>query len=130
MNQDLDNTVDAEVQNMVNNPPIDPAGFSEDVQAFITSSMKMVLDGTIDLFKPETLLKQPEYDNANEEAQGKADLVAVNLCKKLRDIKDLMDISGGEQLFIQPTYQATLLVEDLKYRKEEFEKQWGDLFII
>ena len=61
---------------------------------------------------------------------GKADMLAISLCSKLRELKTLMEMSGGDQLFIKPSYQASLLVQDIKYQKEIFEQQYGDLFVI
>ncbi len=122
--------IDPETQKMLNQPTVDPNGFSPEVLEFITSTMQLVFDGKIDLDVPATIINQEIYQNSSEEAQGNADIVAINLCKKLRDIRDLMHLSGGDALHITPTYQANLLVQDLKYRKEEFETKWGDLFLI
>ena len=106
--------VDAKTQEIVNTPPMDPTGWSDGVKEFIQSIMKQVFDPSdpMDLMKPATLINQEAYSNASEEAQGKADFVAVNFCAKLREMKDLMDLSGGDQLHIEPTYQAHMLVED------------------
>lgn len=135
MNQDLTtqvDDVDMKTQEIVNKPPVDPTGFDEGVKEFIQEVMKHVFDPNdpMDLMKPSTLLKQEAYDAASEEVQGKADMTAVNFCAKLRELRDLMNLSGGDQLHIEPTYQAQMVVADLKYRKEEFEKKYGDLFII
>lgn len=122
--------VDAKTQDMVNKPPVDPTGFNEGDQEFIQGIMSRVYAGEINLMVPDTLINQSVYAAATPEAQGKADTYAVNFCSKLRDIKGLMELSGGDTLFVEPTYQVQLLVQDLKYRKEEFEKQFGDLFLI
>lgn len=122
--------VDTKTQEMVNKPPVDPSGFNPGDQEFIQSVMKRVYDGEIVLTQPDTLINTPVYEAATEEAQGKADITAVNFCAKLRDIKGLTEMSGGDKLYVEPTYQVQLLVADLKYRKEQFEKQYGDLFVI
>jgi hypothetical protein len=122
--------IDEKLQNMVNKPPVDPTGFDQATKEFIENVMRMVFEGKIDLFKPETVINKPKYDLADQAHKGKADIFAINLCAKLRELKELTDISGGEQLYIEPTYQAKLLVEDIKYRKEEFESAYGDLMII
>lgn len=122
--------IDENLQNMVNKPPIDPNGFDQATKEFIENVMKMIFEGKINLFKPETLINKAKYDSSDQQKKGKADMFAVNLCAKLRELKDLTDLSGGDPLYIEPTYQAILLVEDLKYRKEEFEKSYGDLMII
>lgn len=129
-NDSIPQDVNPQVQNMINKPPVDPTGFDDNTKIFIEEVMKRVFSGEIDVMKPQTLIHQDIYNGKTEDVRGKADLAAVNLCAKLRELKDLMQISGGEQLYIDPTYQAKLLVEDLKYRKDEFEKQYGDLFVI
>ena len=124
--------VDEKTQNIMNKPPLDPAGFDEGEKEFIQAIMEHVFDPNdpMDLMKPSTLIKQDVYDQADEVAQGKADQTAVNFCAKLRELRDLMNLSGGEQLDIEPTYQAKALVADLKYRKDQFEAEYGDLFLI
>ena len=122
--------VDSKTQEMVNLPPVDPAGFSDDVAEFIKKAMQQVANGEINLFNPATLINQTKYAEATELVQGKADMQAVTFCSKLREIQGLMQISGGDEFFISPTYQATLLVQELKFRKEQFETQYGDLFVI
>lgn len=124
--------VDQKTQDIMNKPPLDPNGFDEGEQEFIQGVMKHVFDPNdpMDLMKPSTLIKAEVYDQADEMAQGKADQTAVNFCAKLRELRDLMDLSGGDQLHIEPTYQAKALVADLKYRKEQFEAEYGDMFLI
>lgn len=122
--------VDSSTQQIVNKPPVDPTGFNDGDQEFIQSVMTRVYSGEINLMMPSSLLNESVYEAASEEAQGKADSYAVNFCSKLRDIKGLMEMSGGDTLYVEPTYQVQLLIKDLKYRKEEFEKQYGDLFVI
>ncbi len=124
--------VDDSTQNLVNKPPVDPTGFDPGVLEFVQGIMRNVFDSEhpLDLMVPATVIKQDLYSAASEEIQGKADLVAMSICAKLRDIEGLMQISGGDQLHIEPTYQVQALVADLKYRVETFEGQHGDMFII
>lgn len=124
--------VDQKTQKMMNKPPLDPNGFDEGEKEFIQGVMEHVFDpqDPMDLMKPSTLIKQDVYVAADEITQGKADQIAVNFCAKLRELRDLMNLSGGETLHIEPTYQAKALVADLKYRKEMFESEHGDLFLI
>jgi hypothetical protein len=122
--------VDQALQNKMNQPPVDPDGFAPETEAFIRDVMSKVFSGEINVYQAETLLNQEAYQSASDELQGKADLVSISFCTKLREIKSLMDMSGGEQMFVNPTYQLNLLVQELKYRKEEFENQYGDLLII
>lgn len=130
MMQNHTQDINPEMQRDLNRPIENPNGFDQETQNFITEVMQRVYAGEINLYVPSTLMNQPVYDSASEEVQGKADLLAISLCSKLRELKDLMEISGGDQLFIQPTYQASLLVQDIKYRKTEFENRYGDVFII
>lgn len=122
--------IDAETQEMLNQPVVDPDGFTEEEMKFIQNTMRKVYDGTFNLLNPSTLINLKVYNQSNELIQGKADVNAVNFCSKLRQIKDLMDISGGEQLFVKPTYQVRNLVQSIKYQKEVFEGSNGDIFLI
>jgi hypothetical protein len=122
--------IDDETQVKLNNPTDNPGGHSDETTEFITAVMKRVYSNEIDVFNSQTLINTQVYDTASELAQGKADMLAISLCSKLRELKNLMEISGGEQLFIKPTYQASHLVEDIKYRKEQFESEYGNLFVI
>lgn len=122
--------VDPAVQSMINEPPVDPNGYDKETEQFINDVMSRVISGEIDLYKSSTLIKNEQYELASELVQGKTDQVAINFCSKLREIRDLMRISGGDTMFVKPTYQLNLLVQELKYKKEEFEKQYGDLLKI
>lgn len=122
--------VEASLQAKMNLPPVDPDGFEPATETFIREVMSKVFSGEIDMYRSETLLNKANYDSASELAQGKADVTALNFCHKLREIKELMDMSGGEQMFATPTYQLNLLVQELKYKKELFEKNYGDLLIV
>jgi len=123
-----DTQIDAATQANLNKPPIDPTGFNDGDKEFIQSLKQMIMNGAIDVMVPSSLIKQDVYANSSELAQGKADFVAVNLCSKLRDLENLMHLSGGDDLYVEPTYQVQMLVADLKYRKEQFEQTYGDLF--
>jgi len=122
--------VDDDVQNIVNTPPVDPNGFTKEEEDFLRTVMLMIQDNRIDPFKPSSLINQLIYEKASDEAQGKADLTAINFCARIRDIQNLFAFSGGEALYVQPTYQIKNLVMDLKYRKEQFENKYGDMFLI
>jgi hypothetical protein len=122
--------VDQALQTKMNEPPVDPNGFTPETEAFIRDVMSKVFSGEINLYQAGTLLNKENYDAATDELQGKADLVSISFCSKLREIKALMDMSGGDQMFVNPTYQLNLLVQELKYRKEEFEKSYGNLLKI
>jgi hypothetical protein len=111
-------------------PPEADEEFSSDEKIFINEVFKLLENGVIDLHIPSTLLNKSIYDQANEEIQGMADRSAINFLAKIRELDDLREISGNDKYYIKPTYQAKYVVSMFKYRKEEFEKQYGDMFII
>jgi hypothetical protein len=122
--------IDPNTQAMLNNPAENPHGFDQETISFITEVMERVYAGTINVYSSDSIINSDIYNALPEEIQGKADMLALSLCSKLRELKGLMELSGGEQLFIQPTYQASLLVQDIQYRKNEFENKYGDVFVI
>ena len=122
--------VDDDVQELVNTPPEDPNGFTKEEEHFLRTLMLMIQDGQINPMTPSTLINQAIYETVSEEIQGKADLTSINFCARIRDIKNLYEFSGGEALYVTPTYQIKNLVMDLKYRKEQFEEKYGDMFLI
>ncbi|MBT6143482.1 hypothetical protein HOH51_03130 [bacterium] len=122
--------VDQEVVEMANAVPTDPAGFSQDEKEFLEDVMQKIMAGTIDPLKPSSLINQPVYSKSEDLVKSKADLTAINLCSKLRQIQDLFQISGGDKMNITPSYQAKHMVMDLKYQKELFENEHGDIFLI
>ena len=128
--QVLNNNIDHETQEMLNKPIIDPEGLSKDEVEFIQEVMQRVYSGEINLFNPSSLINSHVYDNVEEKTQGQADIHAINFCSKMRSIKDLMDISGGDLLFVQPSFQVRNLVQSIKYEKEQFEEKYGDMFVI
>ncbi|PIQ78671.1 hypothetical protein COV81_04625 [Candidatus Peregrinibacteria bacterium CG11_big_fil_rev_8_21_14_0_20_41_10] len=119
-----------EMQAEINAPLADPMGLDMETQEFLQSTMARVYNGQIDTYKPSSLINQAAYDQLDQAGEGLADQTAVIFCGKLRDIRGLMDISGGEQSYAAPTYQIQQLVKELKFHKEEFEKQYGDVFVI
>lgn len=126
----INSDIDPQTQEMLNKPIIDPDGFTAEEMEFIQSVMQRVYAGEINLLSPSSLINENLYENSSDEAQGRADIHAINFCSKLRSIKDLMEISGGEQLFIEPTFQVKNLVQSIKFEKEQFEKEFGDMFVI
>lgn len=119
-----------EQQQRMNAPAVDPTGMDADVDQFLHSTMQKVYAGEINLFSPSSLLNQDKYEALTEPDQGKIDQKAILFCTKLREIKGLMDISGGDVLYAKPTYQIQQLVHELKMHKEEVERQLGDVFVI
>lgn len=125
-----DTPLDDGMQDQANAPAADPTGLDDDVQEFLETTMNLVYDGKVDVYKPSSLLNEPEYNKLGHEAQGLADQTAMVFCGKMREIKALMDISGGERSYAEPTYQIQHLVKELKFHKEQFENEHGDVFVI
>jgi len=111
-------------------PPEADENFSTEEKIFINDVFKLLENGVIDLHVPSTLLNKSIYDASDEKVQGIADRSAINFLSKIRELDDLREISGNDKYYIKPTYQAKYVVSMFKYRKEEFEKQYGDMFII
>lgn len=128
--QGLNQEITTEQQNMLNKPVIDPEGLSDDETQFIKDVMVRVYNGDINLFSPSSLINSKIYDGLQESVQGQADIHSVNFCSKLRSIKDLMEISGGDLLFVEPSFQVRNLVQSIKFEKEQFESKHGDIFVI
>ena len=78
----------------------------------------------INLYLPSTLLNQSVYEKLTDEAQGNADLDAINLTNAMREIKGLCDAG------FKDTYQVQNLVHQLRATKERLEEAGGDLFVI
>ena len=112
-----------ESQKMVNTP-LAGGQISQEDQEFLNLIVKLVDEGKIDLHKPETLINQPVYEGLTPEAKGKADLNAMNMLGKVRDIVDL------EKQGTEAGYQKSYLISSLRQNKERLESEGGDIFII
>jgi hypothetical protein len=120
----LNATIDENVQQIINKPQADPTGVDEKDKKFMEKVMKLINNGTIDLYKPETLMNKEVYDNLDEMAKGKADTNAVPLLADLRQMKKLYE-SGH-----QDSFQIQNLVHRVRLTKERLEKDCGDVYII
>lgn len=132
-NRDADTKVlpvDEKLVNLGNKVPVDPDGFTKEEKDFLSDLQSKIDSGQIDVYSPSTLINQSIYEQSESKARGLADITAVNLCAKIRQINDLKKMTSSENFIDHPSYQAKHLVMDLKYQKEIFEKQYGDLFII
>ena len=117
-NQKNDTQIEAtsdDLNKMMATPPSADSEFTEDEHDFIQLIFSLIEKGNINLHQPSTLINQEFYNKANEMAQGKADMTAVNFLAKIRELNDLRELSGAEQNYIKPTYQAKYLVSMLKY---------------
>ena len=122
--------VDDKIVSMGNATPVDPDGFTPEELSFLKDLQIKISENVLDPYTPASLINQEIYANADQKARGKADMTAINLCAKIRQIQDLMTLNGMQNIYEHPTYQAKHLVMDLKYQKEIFENQYGDIFII
>ena len=114
--------VDAQTQKQLNEP-LKYNGSSQN-KDFLEMLVKLINEGKIQIYKPDTLINHEVYDKLDQTAQGKADYEAVNMLMVIREIKGLYDAGYKE------TYQIDNLVERLRVSKERLEVQGGDLFII
>lgn len=116
--------MDPAVQAQLNKPLVDPNGVSKDDKIFLEMVIKLINEGKINLYNPETLVNKQIYTTLTPEIQAKVDLEAFNLLTALRDIKGLYDTGNSE------TYQMQNLVQRVRLSKERLEEEGGDLFII
>ncbi|MBU0981117.1 hypothetical protein KKC94_00315 [Patescibacteria group bacterium] len=116
--------INPKVQEMINKPMSAQGGFSAEDKTFLDMLMKMVDGKQIDLYKPESLINHTVYDKISDADKGKADLNAINMLARIRDIYSLLKSNS------EPTFQVQNMVMDLRYKKEQLEKIGGDLFII
>jgi len=115
---------DDSTQQELNTPLKDDSGLSDEDQIFLNSVLSMVEDGSIDLYKPETLINQEVYGALDDKLKGAADLEAVNILASIRELKDLKE-NGFEN-----TFQMKNLVERVHNTKKRIEQEKGDIFII
>lgn len=114
--------VDAQTQKQLNEP-LKYNGSSQN-KDFLEMLVKLINEGKIQVYKPDTLINHDVYDKLDQTAQGKTDYEAVNMLMIIREIKGLYDAGYKD------TYQIDNLVEELRVSKERLEVQGGDLFII
>lgn len=105
------------------NAPLKYDGSSQN-KDFLDKLVKLINEGKIQVYKPDTLINPEIYDKLEESAKGKADYEAINLLNIVREIKGLYDAGYKD------TYQMDNLVEKLRVTKERLEVQGGDIFII
>lgn len=93
-------------------------------QEFVDLVLKLVEAGTINLYQPGTLINHDVYDTLSDEAKGLADLNAMNILTKIRQIVD------QSKLYEHPTFQLKSLVASVRQNKERLEEHSGDIYII
>lgn len=117
-------SIDHNVQDMINKPQVDPSGMSAENKQFLDHVMELINNKTIDLYRPETLMNHPVYDNLDEKTKGIADTNALLLLGEIRQIKKLYEHSNTD------TFQMKNLIERVRLYKERLETQHGDIYII
>lgn len=105
------------------NAPLKYTGSSQNKE-FLEKLIKLISEGKIGLYNPDSLINHAVYDKLDQQAQGKADYEAMNLLMVIREIKGLHDAGYVD------TYQIDNLVEKLRVAKERLENVGGDIFII
>ena len=115
---------DKDTQQLLNKPLELSQGMDPKDRELLELVVKLINDGKINLYSPDTLINHAMYDKLDFEKQGKIDFEAVNLLAAIREIKGLYDAGYAE------TYQVSNLVGRLRNTKERLEVESGDLFII
>ncbi|MFC1655955.1 hypothetical protein ACFL3C_03735 [Patescibacteria group bacterium] len=116
--------IDENVQQMINQPQADPTGVDDADKEFMKLVMKLIEDGAIDLYRPETLMNKEVYDSLDEANKGKADTNAVPLLGDIRNIKKLYEAGDRE------SYQIQNLIHRVRLTKERLENECGNVYII
>lgn len=120
----MNTAIEDNVQEMINKPQADPTGINDEDTQFITTVMELINNGTIDLYRPETLMNKEVYGELEETVQGKADLNAVPLLGDIRQIKKLYEAGDKE------SFQVQNLIHRVRLTKERLEEECGDVYII
>jgi hypothetical protein len=115
---------DEATQTMLNEPVKKGGGVSSEDKSFLELVIGKIEDGSIELYSPSSLLNTDYYNGLSDHKKGVADLEAMNLLAKIREIKDLYDAGFTE------TFQMENLVKSMKNSKDRLEAEAGDLFII
>lgn len=105
------------------NTPLKSGGSSQN-REFLEMLIKLIEEGKINLYNPDSLINHAIYEKLDQQAQGKADYEAMNLLASIREIRGLHDAGYSD------TYQMDNLVERLRVTKERLENIGGDIFII
>lgn len=124
MDMQTNNQIDPEMQKVLNTPLAIPSGNDPKDEEFLNNVLDLISKGKIDLYKPETLMNHPAYDELPIDKKGKADIAAFNILAKIREIKGLNDAE------FRGTFQMQNLVHSVRDIKERLETEGGDVFII
>lgn len=116
--------INPELQQALNKPPQDPAGFSGTDEIFLQEIVDKVQMGRINLYVASSLYNQDIVDKLDPEAKARVEIQAQSLLASIRELVGLWEYDHS------PTYQIKNLLEKLRLTKERFELKEGDVFII
>ncbi len=91
---------------------------------FLQTLKKLLDDGTIDPFDPQTFLNAGVYNDLDEEVQEKADLALVNIAHQIRLIHGFLESSETPD----ESPQLQTMVEQLWEMKQKIEID-NDVFV-
>ena len=115
---------DEETQQMLNSPLKDTTPMDETEKIFLELVIKLIVEGKINLYDPDSVINFDHYDGLTDAEKGKVDMEALNLLSALREMKDLHDAGYAD------TFQMNYLVNRIRLSKERLEEEGGDMFII
>ena len=111
-----------EAQELVN-APLAKEG-DADLVAYAMEVIALIEAKTINVYAPSSLIKEEFYDGLSEAQQDKVDLECLNLCGKVRQMKQLYDQEH------HTSYQMELIVRDIFLSKERLEQELGDVLYL
>lgn len=111
-----------DTQMMLNKPVAEKMG--EVDKAFLNDVMSKAESGEINLYTPQSLINADIYENLKPEQEQKVDITLQNLLFELRQIKSLYDAGERENM------QMANMIQDVRIKKENLEKEVGDVLKI
>ena len=93
-------------------------------KAFLDDVIGKTESGEINLYNPQSLLNANIYENLKPEQEQKVDMTLQGLLFELRQIKSLYNAGERENM------QMTNMIQDVRIKKENLEKEVGDVLKI
>jgi len=115
--------IDENLQKKINQP-LTTGALKKEESEFLNIVMKKIDDKEIRLLEPNSILNLNIYEKLNSENEGKVDLIKNHILLILRQIRSMWNLNHQE------TLQMQNLIAEVKYKKEECEKKYGDVFKI